>query len=92
MKSFKISFPTLFALLIFSCLNFCSCAENTQTHVFNEGTEIVCVESEDIKAEEPSFFRKIWDGIWTVIDFIGKIFFGIIVAIIFIATMYFLSK
>lgn len=67
MKSLKISFPTVFALLICSCLSLCSYAEVSQTYESNENTEVVYTENGNSEADEPGFFRKVWDGILTVL-------------------------
>lgn len=92
MKSLKISFPTLFALLICSCLSLCSYAEDSQTHEFNENTELVYTERGDSETEELSFFSKIKNGFWTVVEFIWDIIWWIIGAIVLIVTLCFVAN
>lgn len=92
MKSLKISFPTLFALLICSCLSLCSYAEDSQTHESNENTELVYTESGDSENEELSFFSKIKNVFWTVVEFIWDIIWWIFGAIVLIVTLCFVAN
>ena len=92
MKSFKITFPSLLALLICSCLSLCSCAEDSQTHESNENTELVYTESGDSETEELSFFSKIKNGFWAVVEFIWDIIWWIFGAIVLILALFIVAN